>query len=137
MSQQLVHDRLIALLKEQESRYESAVAVVNRLNSAESLSSPECRNDVVVLQRHLKEVRSCGGRLAAVTAEWEAAGKPRSEDLTAMLNRQETMLAGFLERMNTLQKGFGEDRESLQTRIDRNSSHKSMHAAYRQAMKTQ
>ena len=131
-----VQQRLGQLLQDQESRYSAAIELIDRMSQAETLADAAGRKDLIELQQHLANVRSLGASLAAATAEWEAAGKPRSMELNAMLDRQERVLSEFLSRMDKLQNLFGADREHLRHRLDQASSRKLLHAAYQKALKT-
>ena len=136
MVQAEVQQRLNQLLKEQEARYSAAIELIDRMSQAETLTDLSGRKDLIALQQHLANVRSLGASLAAAKTEWEAAGKPRTVELNAMLDRQENVLSEFLKRMDQLQNLFGADREHIKRRLDQASSHKSMHAAYQKTLKT-
>lgn len=128
--------KLIQLLKDQESRYTAAIELIDRLNQASTLTDSASRRELLSLQRQLANVRSLGEQLSGVTSEWETLGKPRSPALAEMLDRQEKVLSSFLARMDDIQKVFGADRDLLKLRLDQSSSHKSMHAAYQKTLKT-
>lgn len=128
--------RLRDCLMEQSTVFRDAVQLLEFLEGAaerRELGSPD---SVAHLQKTLDRVVHAQQKVGAAYDRFKSEGHVLSDDLRRSLKSHEETLRTLIERIDTLQHLFEEIRTDLVPQLDVEARRRSMHAAYRQSLKT-
>ncbi len=128
--------RLRDCLTEQSTVFRDAVQLLELLEGAAERRELGTPDSVAHLQKTLDRVVQAQQKVGAAYDRFKTAGNTLTDDLKRSLKSHEETLRRLIERIDTLQHLFEEIRTELVPQLDVEARRRSMHAAYRQSLKT-
>lgn len=128
--------RLRDCLTEQTAVFRDAVQLLESLEDAAERRELGTPDSVTHLQKTLERVVQAQQKVGAAYDRFKSAGNALTEDLKHLLRSHEETLRTLIERIDTLQHLFEDIRSELVPQLDVEARRRSMHAAYRQSLKT-
>ena len=127
---------LKASLEEQNSVFENAVGLIERLENAANRRELGSPDSVGQLQKSLDQVVVAQKIVSAAHSRFTQSKASLSKDVRQSLARHEELLKNLVARIDKLQETFEGMRAELTPQLDFDTRRRNMQAAYQQSLKS-
>lgn len=127
---------LVSLLNAQGDQYQTAIGLVEEIQSSSHVNSASAQGALAKLKLTLQKLTELDTQVQSARHEHESSGLPKSDALNQTINEQAEQLRSFIARVDAVHSDLVMIRSRMTPQLDEEVRRSSMQKAYGRSLRS-